>query len=81
MEVVGTVPVHARGEWSMNRIVLLEVCAVVGWMAFAAPAGYVFETEGIKYRLVNEGNAIWRVQSATSAGAFDETGAVQALAR
>ena len=60
---------------------------IAGVLAFAccgllsAATAFTFETEGLTCRLVNEGNAIWRVQGADASGAFDEAGAVQALAR
>lgn len=66
----------------MSRFSSCFLCVISWvWTAVAATTELRFETGTLTCRLVNEGNAIWRVQSAGIDGVFDETGAVQALAR
>lgn len=66
----------------MNYRFLFVVSALVtSSLSLSASQELLFDAENVKCRLVNEGNAIWRVQSAAADGTFDDAGAVQALAR
>ena len=65
----------------MSRFAFGVICLLAVLRQAFAVAEFTFETEGVKCRIVNEGDAVWRVQSARADGSFDDMGAVQALAR
>ena len=60
---------------------LLAVLFVLALTRLQAAEFFPFDADGVACCLVNEGDAVWRVRTATADGSFAEVGAVQSLAR